>query len=84
MSFCAVQHVPPHLSTHHQHTTLNKRWKKFCHDLCEKLGGHVKFILPYAPNSPVTCNGGMKMPSWMDLIEIPISPESPDNGLQQV
>ena len=47
-------------------------------------GSHIKFILPYAPNSPVTCNGGMSMPSWMDLIEIPISTESPDNGLQQV
>ena len=27
----------------------------------------VKWILPNAPNSPVTINGGMKMPSWYDI-----------------
>ncbi|EJD53630.1 Phospholipase/carboxylesterase [Auricularia subglabra TFB-10046 SS5] len=28
---------------------------------------HVKWILPHAPNQPVTVNGGMKMPSWYDI-----------------
>ena len=29
--------------------------------------GHVKFVLPNAPTSPVTLNGGMSMPSWYDI-----------------
>lgn len=28
---------------------------------------HVKYILPHAPNTPVSLNGGMRMPSWFDL-----------------
>ncbi len=28
---------------------------------------HVKFILPTAPESPVTLNGGMTMNSWYDI-----------------
>lgn len=30
----------------------------------------VKWILPNAPNSPVTINGGMKMPSWYDITSL--------------
>ena len=34
--------------------------------------------------SAVTCNGGMKMASWMDLVSIPVSPGDKDDeaGLQ--
>lgn len=28
---------------------------------------HVKWVLPSAPNTPVTLNGGMSMPSWYDI-----------------
>ncbi|KAJ2457747.1 hypothetical protein GGF42_002494 [Coemansia sp. RSA 2424] len=28
---------------------------------------HVKFILPHAPEQPVTLNGGFRMPSWYDI-----------------
>ncbi|KAK9764589.1 hypothetical protein K7432_007770 [Basidiobolus ranarum] len=28
---------------------------------------HVKFVLPNAPNRPVTLNQGMTMPSWYDI-----------------
>ncbi|KAJ2790777.1 hypothetical protein GGI18_001586 [Coemansia linderi] len=28
---------------------------------------HVKFILPNAPEQPVTLNGGFRMPSWYDI-----------------
>eukprot|EP00656_Telonema_subtile_P045853 TRINITY_DN52120_c0_g1_i1.p1 TRINITY_DN52120_c0_g1~~TRINITY_DN52120_c0_g1_i1.p1 ORF type:complete len:182 (+),score=44.85 TRINITY_DN52120_c0_g1_i1:137-682(+) len=28
---------------------------------------HVKFVLPTAPEQPVTLNGGMPMPSWYDI-----------------
>ncbi|KZW04197.1 Phospholipase/carboxylesterase [Exidia glandulosa HHB12029] len=31
---------------------------------------HVKWILPHAPNQPVTVNGGMRMPSWYDLYSL--------------
>jgi len=31
---------------------------------------HVKFVLPNAPVSPVTLNGGMKMPSWYDITSL--------------
>lgn len=27
----------------------------------------IKFILPHAPQQPVTINGGMRMPSWYDI-----------------
>lgn len=54
-------------------------WADFCSDLADSLQ-HVRFVLPQAPRTPVTCNGGMVMPSWMDLIEIPIRVQSPDNG----
>merc|ERR1712173_178898 len=37
-------------------------------------------ILPCAPEQPVTCNGGMVMTSWMDLLDIPITPVTDDNG----
>eukprot|EP00511_Aplanochytrium_stocchinoi_P006492 CAMPEP_0204829160 /NCGR_PEP_ID=MMETSP1346-20131115/7211_1 /ASSEMBLY_ACC=CAM_ASM_000771 /TAXON_ID=215587 /ORGANISM="Aplanochytrium stocchinoi, Strain GSBS06" /LENGTH=186 /DNA_ID=CAMNT_0051958721 /DNA_START=228 /DNA_END=788 /DNA_ORIENTATION=+ len=44
---------------------------------------HIKWILPHAPEHPVTCNAGYESTSWMDLLEIPIKVNSPDNGLQQ-
>jgi len=28
----------------------------------------VKFILPQAPNIPITVNGGMRMPGWYDIV----------------
>lgn len=37
-----------------------------------------KWRFPSAPNQPVSCNGRMRMPSWFDLPEIPIVPESPN------
>lgn len=30
----------------------------------------VRFILPQAPDQPVTINGGMSMPSWYDILAI--------------
>lgn len=32
--------------------------------------GTVKFVVPTAPNSPVTINGGMSMPSWYDITSL--------------
>jgi predicted esterase len=42
-------------------------------DLAEEMSAelkHMKWRLPCAPNQPVTCNGGGRCTSWMDLIEI--------------
>ena len=36
-----------------------------------RIGG-VDYIFPDAPVQPVSCNGGMSMPSWMDLDDIPV------------
>ncbi|KAJ1894067.1 hypothetical protein LPJ81_005238, partial [Coemansia sp. IMI 209127] len=31
---------------------------------------HVKFIMPHAPAQAVTVNGGMRMPSWYDIMSL--------------
>lgn len=33
----------------------------------QKSMPHTRFVLPHAPNMPVTLNGGMVMPAWYDL-----------------
>eukprot|EP00966_Prymnesium_polylepis_P045534 1054550-Prymnesium_polylepis.1 len=33
----------------------------------------VEYAFPDAPTNPVTCNGGFRMTSWMDLENIPVS-----------
>jgi lysophospholipase-2 len=59
-------------------------WQDFAEQTCDAMAHgkarHVKWHLPCAPTNPVTCNGGVPCRSWMDLIDIPISPETPDNG----
>lgn len=55
-------------------------WEPFARSLARVLP-HVRWVLPCAPQNPVTCNGGMVMTSWMDLECIPISLARPgDNG----
>mmetsp|Transcript_8379 Transcript_8379/g.14165 ORF Transcript_8379/g.14165 Transcript_8379/m.14165 type:complete len:268 (-) Transcript_8379:76-879(-) len=41
---------------------------------------HTKWILPCAPENPVTCNRGVPCTSWMDLTQIPITTSTKDNG----
>ncbi|PIN21335.1 Lysophospholipase [Handroanthus impetiginosus] len=38
---------------------------------------NTKWSFPSAPSSPVSCNYGAVMPSWFDIHEIPVTPESP-------
>ncbi|GMI91443.1 hypothetical protein like AT4G22300 [Hibiscus trionum] len=38
---------------------------------------NTKWSFPSAPENPVTCNYGMKMPSWFDIHEIPVTADSP-------
>lgn len=54
-------------------------WAETSSEIREKLP-HTKWILPCAPEHPVTCNGGEISTSWMDLVEIPITSRTPDNG----
>ncbi|ETS84360.1 Acyl-protein thioesterase 1 [Pestalotiopsis fici W106-1] len=35
----------------------------------------VKFILPHAPQIPITCNGGMRMPGWYDIVALTGAPD---------
>ncbi|KAJ1722744.1 hypothetical protein LPJ53_002881 [Coemansia erecta] len=41
-------------------------WKPVAETLSPHLP-HVKFVLPNAPEEPVTLNGGFRMPSWYDI-----------------
>ncbi|KAJ1756083.1 hypothetical protein LPJ77_002708 [Coemansia sp. RSA 2523] len=41
-------------------------WEPVAQKLSRALP-HVKFVLPHAPEQPVTLNGGMRMPSWYDI-----------------
>jgi predicted esterase len=41
---------------------------------------HVKWAFPNAPVQPVSCNMGMKMPSWFDLPTIPLEPGCPEDA----
>jgi len=32
-----------------------------------KIEANIQYILPHAPNIPITINGGMRMPGWYDV-----------------
>ncbi|KAH9436910.1 hypothetical protein MCOR02_000574 [Pyricularia oryzae] len=40
----------------------------------------VKFILPHAPTIPVTCNMGMRMPGWYDIVSRTTVPRKSIDG----
>lgn len=40
---------------------------------------HVDFLLPTAPTIPITVNGGMAMPGWFDMADLPYGPTSEDD-----
>ena len=44
---------------------------------------YVKFVLPNAPVSPVTLNGGMAMPSWYDIASLDDRAKQPCNGIEE-
>jgi len=46
----------------------------------QKSMRHTRWILPCAPQRSVSCNMGMVMTSWMDLLRIPVAPTNKDNG----
>jgi predicted esterase len=42
---------------------------------------NTKIVLPAAPISPVTINGGMKMPSWFDIMGLTIGSPEDQEGI---
>ncbi|KFK28800.1 hypothetical protein AALP_AA7G049800 [Arabis alpina] len=38
---------------------------------------NTKWLFPSAPSNPVSCNHGMVMPSWFDILELPLTAGSP-------
>lgn len=45
-----------------------------------QMGLELGWTFPTAPTAPVTCNGGMRMTSWMDLVKIPVEHGDPDDA----
>jgi len=43
---------------------------------------HVKSICPNAPVSPVTLNGGFRMPSWFDIKSLTFQGEQDETGIK--
>ncbi|PPQ63139.1 hypothetical protein CVT24_005779 [Panaeolus cyanescens] len=44
---------------------------------------HVKWILPHAPQKPVTANMGMVMPSWFDIYSFGFNSAEDSKGMQE-
>ncbi|XP_029191445.1 acyl-protein thioesterase 2-like [Acropora millepora] len=44
---------------------------------------HVKFICPNAPVSPVTLNGGFRMPSWFDILTLNMPGPEDEEGIKR-
>ncbi|GJE87483.1 phospholipase/carboxylesterase [Phanerochaete sordida] len=45
---------------------------------------HIKWVLPHAPDMPVTANGGMVMPSWFDIHSFDFTSEDEPGMLRTV
>lgn len=43
---------------------------------------HVKWVLPSAPEQPVTLNFGSKMPSWFDILGLTPDAAEATSGIQ--
>ena len=62
--------MPPTIVWIHGLGDSGSGWAHLEHEL--RLPG-VQYVLPDAPSNPVSCNGGFRMPSWMDLQNIPVA-----------
>ncbi|KAF3205505.1 hypothetical protein TWF106_000704 [Orbilia oligospora] len=48
-----------------------------------KLFPRTAFIFPHAPTIPITCNGGMRMPGWYDIVDFGnLTAKEDENGLK--
>ena len=43
---------------------------------------HVRFVLPHAPQRPVTLNGGYVMPAWYDLLGLEVGASQDEIGIR--
>lgn len=43
---------------------------------------HIRFILPHAPDRPVSINGGYVMPAWYDLLGLEIDSQQDEAGIR--
>ena len=43
-------------------------------------GPGVRFIVPHAPQIPVTCNGGYVMPAWYDIVSLDANSRTVDEA----
>ena len=49
----------------------------------EQLGlPHIRYILPHAPQRPVTLNGGYVMPAWYDLLGLEMGAPQDEAGIR--
>ena len=64
-----VEHTATFIGPIHGLGDTNMGWADIAGYLHTSTLGHVKFVLPNAPTSPVTLNGGMVMPSLSKYIE---------------
>jgi len=62
-----VEHTATVIGPIHGLGDSNMGWADMAMDIQRKMP-HCKFVLPNAPVSPVTLNGGMAMPSWYAMI----------------
>jgi len=64
-----VEHTASFVGPIHGLGDTNMGWADIAGNLHMRMP-HVKFVLPNAPTSPVTLNGGMAMPSWYDITSL--------------
>ncbi|KAG9050061.1 hypothetical protein FS837_007814 [Tulasnella sp. UAMH 9824] len=55
-------------------------WEPVAETLAPKFP-NTKWILPHAPSTPVTINGGMRMPSWFDIMSLDGFDEEDEPGI---
>lgn len=48
-----------------------------------KAQAHIHFVFPNAPIQPVTINGGMRMRSWYDILEMTLARKVDIDGIYQ-
>ncbi|MFL6626692.1 MAG: alpha/beta hydrolase [Vitreoscilla sp.] len=45
--------------------------------------GDVRFVFPFAPEQPVTINGGMRMPAWYDILGLDLVRREDEKSLRE-
>ncbi|KAG9103224.1 hypothetical protein FRC06_011694 [Ceratobasidium sp. 370] len=72
LKFITLPPRAPHTATiifSHGLGDSGEGWRPVAHMLASQHP-HIKWILPHAPDLPVTINGGTVMPAWFDLYSL--------------